>query len=190
MRHAQLIQTSERVKQYGEVFSPNFLVQKMCDQVDCAAVNLKHTILDPACGTGNFLCEILRRRLNHLRSHTHSGDALAAQLLRAMSTLYGIDILPDNVTSARNNLCKIIRSVIVVENIYLDYRFWPLIKLFLDRNIICADFLRHHDEIIFAEWQRRGDYCYIAHPQTLAKMLREHDTPALRKSSQSCKRKT
>ncbi len=161
-----LIQTNERVKRYGEVFSPTFIVQKMCDYIERVAVDVDHKVLDPACGTGSFLCEILRRRLQSIQTET--------QLLSAVATLYGVDILPDNIQITRNNLANIIQQFLSADPSFAqthNYQLQPLLAMFLEHNLICADFLHDHKQLIFVDWQNTGKYHFVAHPQSLDDIL-------------------
>ena len=124
-----LIKSRERVSKFAEVYTPQWLVEKMCDM--CEAENedaftvLTKTWLEPSCGNGNFLVEIFRRKL--LICETPMDGAVA------LSTIYGIDILPDNVNEARERL----------KAMYTE-RFGEVTKdidNILERNIICGNFL-------------------------------------------------
>ena len=128
-RSERLIKSKERVSKFAEVYTPEWLVKKMCDM--CEAENedaftvLTKTWLEPACGNGNFLVEIFRRKL--LICETPLDGAVA------LSTIYGVDILPDNVNEARERL----------KTMYVE-RFGETtngIDNILERNIICGDFL-------------------------------------------------
>ena len=58
-----LIKSRKRVRDHGEVFTPDWLVRDMCDLVGEACAQVGSRFLEPACGDGNFLVEILRRKL-------------------------------------------------------------------------------------------------------------------------------
>lgn len=98
----KLTKSKERVKKHGEVFTPAWLVKDMCDMVQNEAepgvdvYAIQTTFLEPACGNGNFLVEIYRRKLE--RCHR------PADALQALGTIYGVDILHDNVEEARARL--------------------------------------------------------------------------------------
>ena len=98
----KLIKSKERQKRYGEVYTPEWMVKKMCDMVQEGAdpgadvYAIHTTFLEPACGNGNFLVEIYRRKLERCHS--------PADALQALGTIYGIDILSDNVEEARARL--------------------------------------------------------------------------------------
>lgn len=124
-----LIKSRERVSKFAEVYTPRWLVEKMCDLCETenedAFTVLTKTWLEPACGNGNFLVEIFRRKL--LICETPLDGAVA------LSTIYGVDILPDNVNEARERL----------KTVYAE-RFGEVTKGIddiLGRNIICGNFL-------------------------------------------------
>jgi SAM-dependent methyltransferase len=88
---------NERIKHLGEVFTPQELVCNMMEQVPLTVWESEEkTFLDPACGNGNFLVEILRTRLAH-----------GVGLIPALKTLYGVDIMKDNILESRKRLLDI-----------------------------------------------------------------------------------
>lgn len=106
-----------RIKATGEVFTPTPLVEEVLDTLDLAHFeNSERTFLDPACGDGQFLASILWRKLEN-------GDGLE----EALSTIYGVDIMQDNVDLCRTRLACNRKSK----------RIWDI----LNRNIIQADAL-------------------------------------------------
>lgn len=124
----KLINSNERVKKYGEVFTPERVVKKMCDALPAEAWDLDKTILEPSCGNENFLVEIYRRKLEHCKS--------ASQAVQALESIYGVDILPDNVQESRNRLLMMFR-----ERYPRKDGFTATVIEILNRNIVCADFL-------------------------------------------------
>ena len=94
------VKSRERVAAYGEVFTRHEEVSDMCDLVKEECKNYKSTFLEPACGDGNFLAEILTRKLDALENDSD----FHRKSLIALASLYGIDILPDNVTACRTRL--------------------------------------------------------------------------------------
>lgn len=107
-----------RVKATGEVFTPTLLVQKMLDNIPKDGFdNPTKTFLDPSCGDGQFLGEVLIRKLQ---------NGIGFEI--ALSTIYGVDIMSDNIDLCRERLlCGREDLRHIVEN-----------------NIICADALRYH----------------------------------------------
>lgn len=128
-----------RVKATGEVFTPTPLVQEMLDQIPNDQFNnLTKTFLDPSCGDGQFLGEVLIRKMEN-----------GSTFEQALSTIYGVDLMQDNVDECRKRLlCDREDLRHIVEN-----------------NIVCADALRYHyrfdgsypydDEAVKAEFSER-----------------------------------
>lgn len=99
------IVSRERVRKQGEVYTAPREVNAMCDLVEPAVSALNSTVLEPACGTGNFLEPILARKLARL-SPPRDSAAFMFQICQAAASLYGIDILPDNVDKTRCRLAE------------------------------------------------------------------------------------
>lgn len=113
-----LIKSRERVKQFGEVYTPAWMVSDMCDMVPQLRLDdttysledkLNFTVLEPTCGNGNFLVELLRRKLHFAFSADE--DDLVINLFKAVSSLQGIDIQRDNVIETRERMHDIIVSI-------------------------------------------------------------------------------
>ena len=105
----RLIKSRKRVRDHGEVFTPDWLVRDMCDLVAAQCADVGARFLEPACGDGNFLVEILRRKLRAARAEAGGRNDTARfrrEAFRALTSLYGIDILPDNVSACRANLLR------------------------------------------------------------------------------------
>lgn len=108
----------KRIEQTGEVFTPTKNVQDMLDRVDSYVFsNPEKTILEPSCGDGQFLGEVLIRKLEN-----------GIDFETALSTIYGVDLMSDNVDLCRERLlCG-----------RADLRH------IVEQNIVCADALRYH----------------------------------------------
>lgn len=79
-----LIKSKKRVKDFAEVFTPDFIVKDMCDLIPSEIwQNIESTFLEPACGTGNFLVEIMSRK--YLLCKTEKDG------LKALNTIVGVD---------------------------------------------------------------------------------------------------
>ncbi len=93
------IKSRERVKKYGEVYTPDWMVKKMCDMLENengGAKCWRGTVIEPACGNGNFLVEILKRKLS-----------IGMTEREAAETLFGVDIMADNIEESINRLTEI-----------------------------------------------------------------------------------
>lgn len=133
----KLIKSKQRVKDFAEVFTPKHIVKDMCDLVpEEMWVNIDATFLEPACGTGNFLVEILERKFKLCQSWEDG--------LRALKSIYGMDIQADNVEEAKGRLF----------DMYIkQYPKSPAVSgliaaQILERNIVCGNFIKEYtDEI-------------------------------------------
>ena len=94
---SNLIKSKERVRDHGEVFTPAHIVKDMCDLIPSDIwENIDTKFLEPCCGNGNILAEIARRKFERCDN--------ADEGLTALRSIYGIDILPDNVLESRARL--------------------------------------------------------------------------------------
>ena len=94
------IKSRERVEKHGEVFTAEREVNAMLDLVKQETERIESRFLEPACGDGNFLIEILRRKLAICETRIHAKQFTQLQYERhavwAVSSIYGIELLPDN----------------------------------------------------------------------------------------------
>lgn len=109
----KIIKSADRVKNIGEVFTPQKTVDFMLDQPEIKAkVNsLTATFLEPSAGEGAFLVEILKRKLLYAKTQANGKKDLQNKLLQALSTLYGIELMEDNVEMLVMNMINTFRDV-------------------------------------------------------------------------------
>lgn len=124
MKGERLVKSKERVQKFAEVYTPNWVVKDMVALTNAAVVST--TVLEPACGNGNFLVEILRQKLNNSKN---DNDALTS-----LSSLYGIDIQDDNVEECKQRLTETFLQ-------YYSNIDRTVIRDILDKNIVCGNFL-------------------------------------------------
>ena len=99
------IKSKERVRERGEVFTAAREVNAMLDLVKDETENIDSTFLEPACGDGNFLDEVLRRKLAVCKKRYGKSAADYEKFsFLACTTLYGVDIMADNVARCRERL--------------------------------------------------------------------------------------
>ena len=99
------IKSKERVRERGEVFTAAREVNAMLDLVKDETENIDSTFLEPACGDGNFLDEVLRRKLAVCKKRYGKSAADYEKMsFLACTTLYGVDIMADNVERCRERL--------------------------------------------------------------------------------------
>lgn len=90
-----------RVKTTGEVFTPTPLVNEILDHLpEELFADPSETFIDPCCGDGQFLSEVLIRKLKRLATDTIT----PAEFETALSTIYGVDLMIDNVDLCRDRL--------------------------------------------------------------------------------------
>lgn len=104
------INSKERVKEFGEVFTPDSIVNDMLDlvseQIPEDENYITKTFLEPSCGDGQFLVRILFRKLIQVKKIPKEKRQLT--LVKAVSSIYGVDIQPDNIIKARRRMTNII----------------------------------------------------------------------------------
>ena len=156
------VKSRQRVVDHGEVFTAEREVNAMLDLVKTETERIDSRFLEPACGNGNFIAEVLRRKLAVVASrYRKSPLEYQRYAFLAVSSIYGVDILADNVGECRERLFRIVekdaRSNIKgsVEPAFLD-----AVRYVLEKNILCGDALTLRDAsgepIAFAEWSMLG----------------------------------
>ena len=156
------VKSRQRVVDHGEVFTAEREVNAMLDLVKTETERIDSRFLEPACGNGNFIAEVLRRKLAVVASrYRKSPLEYQRYAFLAVSSIYGVDILADNVGECRERLFRIVekdaRSNIKgsVEPAFLD-----AVRYVLEKNILCGDALTLRDAsgepITFAEWSMLG----------------------------------
>ena len=148
--------SKKRVADHGEVLTGKREVNAMLDLVKQETERIDSRFLEPACGTGNFLAEILERKLRVVkRRYRRSGIERERYALLAVSSIYGIDLLEDNVLECRRRLLAIVEKH--CKNLF-NADFLQSIAFILSRNIIHGDSLSlktvgdKPQPIVFSEW--------------------------------------
>jgi len=157
------VKSKKRVADHGEVFTAEREVNAMLDLVKQETERIESRFLEPACGNGNFLAEILRRKLAVVeRRYAKSQLEWERYAALAVSSIYGIDILQDNVAECRERLFSIFNDEytrLYKNNCQAECR--RSIRYLLNRNILWGDALnlKTPDEkaepIVFSEWSDR-----------------------------------
>ena len=153
-----LIRSKQRVADHGEVFTPDWMVEAMLDLVKGETERIDSRFLEPACGSGNFLVRVLKRKLAavELRYGQSEFERRHYALLGLMCT-YGIELLADNIAECRANLLAIFDAYLDLDD--QDDLHRAAVHV-LSLNLVHADALtmRMHGDvaITFAEWGYLG----------------------------------
>lgn len=153
-----LIKSQKRVADHGEVFTPPWMVDAMLDLVKDEAERIDSRVLEPACGSGNFLVRVLQRKLVAVEGKYGRADFERRHFaLYALMCIYGIELLADNIAECRANLLEMFAEYLPVEasdDLYLAA------LCVLSWNLVHGDALtmRASDgqAITFAEWGYLG----------------------------------
>lgn len=155
-----MIKTKERVKNFGEVFTNNKEVTAMLNLIpEEQFKNVFSTWLEPACGNGNFIIEIIKRKLAYYNEKEGLEDIYA---LKILTNIYGFDIQQDNIEECIENITMLLKQVVKTERQEI---FLKLAREILYDNIQCADFLK--DKIIISKYQWNDKNIYSVSLQPL-----------------------
>ena len=152
--------SKQRVTDHGEVFTNKREVNAMLDLVKQETERIDSRFLEPACGTGNFLAEILERKLQVVESRYEKIQLeYERNAVLAVSSIYGIDILEDNVAECRNRLLEIFHNRYQAKfKSAVNPECTRSIQYILQRNIIWGNALDLMTvgnvpvQIVFSEW--------------------------------------
>src|SRR3954464_252208 len=112
----RLINSKQRVADHGEVFTPAWLVETMLDLVEAESERIDSRVLEPACGSGNFLIAVLRRKLAAVELKFGKSEFEKRHYaLLGLMCVYGIELLEDNVAECRENMLEILVDYLQLE---------------------------------------------------------------------------
>lgn len=169
------VKSRQRVAEHGEVYTARREVDAMLDLVKQETERIDSRFLEPACGHGNFLTAILERKLKVVeQKYRRSQIEFERYGVLAVSGIYGIDLLPDNIIDARERLLGIFTDRYV--GIFKDAikpECLQSVRYILNKNIIVGDALslrtggNDPKPIVFSEWSlvnaslmKRRDYVF------------------------------
>lgn len=152
------VKSKQRVADHGEVFTPAWMVEAMLDLVKDETERIDSRFLEPACGSGNFLVRILRRKLAAVELKYGKSDFERRHYaLLALMCIYGVELLADNIAECRANLLEVFAEYLSPDPSDDLYRAASYV---LSQNLVHGDALtmRTHDAlpITFAEWGYLG----------------------------------
>lgn len=153
------VKSKQRVHDHGEVFTPSDLVLKMLSLLKKQLEPYDSRVLEPACGSGNFLVPILEHKLDSVtNSRNVKRDILDRYYLHALMSIYGIEILSDNVSDCRSNLYEVLEERFRGQ---FDSDWFDAAENVLRKNIVCGDALLMKSSdgqpIRFSEWKLHED---------------------------------
>lgn len=167
------IKSKSRVRDKGEVFTNPREVNAMLDLVKQETERIDSRFLEPACGNGNFLIEILRRKLEVVKArYKKSQWEYEKNALIAVMSIYGVDIMQDNIDECIKRLLNLFEDYyksLFKKQIKTEYL--EIVEFVLTKNILCGDALtmktNEDQPIVFAEWSfvkgslvQRRDFSY------------------------------
>lgn len=187
------VRSKQRVAEHGEVFTAEREVKAMCDLVKQEAESIDSRFLEPACGDGNFLSEILSRKLATVKKrYRKSPFDYEKYAILALSSIYGVDILLDNAIACRERLFVIWnREYRTVCRRECRDGTRAAARFILSRNIVCGNALSLRcadasgkdttEPIVFSEWafitgtqMQRKDYTFDELLSGYNKTLKAH----------------
>ncbi|MBX3405470.1 MAG: hypothetical protein KF869_01795 [Phycisphaeraceae bacterium] len=163
----------QRIIDHGEVFTPPGLVNDMLDLVAHECERIDSLFLEPACGNGNFLAEVLRRKLLTVDKHNaRNRPRWERDAILSVCSIYGIDLLPDNIAACRERLLGVVSAAHTTR--FREPLPDPAARaaaFILARNIVQGDALTllaaDGKPIVFSEWSpvnsnklKRRDFKY------------------------------
>jgi hypothetical protein len=174
MNDTKQVKTKKRVADHGEVFTSDREVNAMLDLVKQETERIDSRFLEPACGNGNFLAQVLKRKLVVVENKYRTSQVeWERNCLIAISSIYGVDILEDNTLECQERLFAIFSKIYVGSfGINAKIEFLKSIKFILNRNILWGDALDFTNPItkkpiVFSEWSmvnenmlKRRDYVF------------------------------
>ena len=152
-----LIKSKERVADHGEVFTPSWMVEAMLDLVKNESERIDSRFLEPACGSGNFLIPVLRRKLAAVELKYKSEFEKRQHALLAVMCVYGIEIQEDNIVECRANLLEVLAECY---NLAESDDLYRAASYALSVNIVHGDAMKLLTDdgrpLTFAEWGYLG----------------------------------
>ena len=154
----ELVKSKQRVADHGEVFTPEWLVEAMLDLVKDEAQRIDSRFLEPACGSGNFLIKILQRKLAAVEAKYAKSDfERRNSALLAVMSVYGIELLADNIAECRENLLAVFAEYLALD---VADEFRRAAHHVLSVNLVHGDAMKMTTvagtPITFAEWGYLG----------------------------------
>lgn len=132
------IKSKDRVRDHGEVFTPDFIVEEMLNLVKNETERIESRFLEPACGNWNFLIKVLERKIDTItKKYKKNQNEFEKYLIIATWSIYWIDLMIDNIEEAKIRLYKKIeKSYVYIYKWTIKEGFLMTIKTILSKNLI------------------------------------------------------
>lgn len=142
-----MIKSKVRVQHHGEVFTPKWMVKKMIAEpsIQEKLHDLHATFLEPSAGEGAFLKEILHQKLNFVSSISNK-STWQSNALWALMSIYGIELLQDNLLRARNAMLEVVINhyqAFMQKELGRKTDFYKSAKYVIKTNIVQGDTLKY-----------------------------------------------
>lgn len=149
-----LVKSKQRVADHGEVFTPQWVVEDMLDLVKHESERIDSRFLEPACGSGNFLVAVLKRKLSTVETKYRKNDfEKRHHALLGLMCIYGIELLEDNTIECRENLLEVFSSTL---KLVKETDLYKAASNVLEVNILQGDALSMTnpagEPLVFPEW--------------------------------------
>lgn len=157
------VRSRDRVRDLAEVFTHQREVDAMLDLIPDAFKALDVKFLEPAAGSGNFLAEILRRKLRLVtKAACVSQEQYEHRMLRAIASIYGVDISPENVTEARGRMAHVLLEHYQADGNTIEPTtgFLNAAALILGDNIVAGDTLNSPGTVELCDWRPSARGCF------------------------------
>lgn len=152
------VKSRKRVADHGEVFTPAWLVEAMLDLVKDETERIDSRFLEPACGSGNFLVPVLRRKLAAVElKYGQSEFETRHYALLGLMCIYGIELLPDNIEECRENLLETFARYLRIDD---SDELYHAASYVLSQNLVHGDAMKMETDtgeaLNFPEWGYLG----------------------------------
>jgi hypothetical protein len=145
--------SKHNIMKYGEVYTPDWLIEKMLHLVEGQTSRIEATFLEPACGDGRILCSILEKKIGQCKKvfARESHKTLFFSFV-SLTTMYGLDIQQKNVELTRQNL-----FTLFIKSIKKQDREWiaPAVHHVICKNVLLADTIsaeKDENKLLISQW--------------------------------------
>lgn len=173
------IKSKERVKDLAEVYTNEREVNAMLDLVNESATKINSKFLEPSCGNGNFLVKILERKMKTVASQYSSLKDYEFFSLKALASIYAIDICPENVQESRERMFnEMINYFYLFRNSdLLAEQYQESIKYILERVIIEGNTLEISEDMIFSDFTTASKFYFVEKKYKFSELFNKKPKP-------------